>query len=119
MEVHFTARKFRSRDDLKKHAVQAVRRLDKFYDGIVRADVILSFERAVQSIKKAEVNLFVHGTVLSATETSEEFPKSVELALLKLERQLSKYKTKLRMKNKKTLRRVKEDVVGAAAGEEE
>jgi putative sigma-54 modulation protein len=99
--------------------VAAVRRLDKFFDGIVRADVILSFERTVQSIKKAEINLHVHGTVLTATETSEEFPKSVELAVLKLERQLSKYKTKLRLKNKKTLRRVKEDVSETLAGDEE
>jgi putative sigma-54 modulation protein len=119
MEIHFTARKFKARDEVKTYASDAVMRLDKYYDGIVRADIILSFERTTQSVKTAEINLHVHGATLSATETSEEFNKSIELALVKLERQLAKYKTKLRMKNKKTLRRVKENRLPAIEREEE
>lgn len=119
MELHFTARKFKARKELRQHASDAVKRLDKYYDGIVRADIILSFERPLQSVKTAEVNLHVHGAMLSATEASEDFHKSIERAIQKLERQLSKYKTKLRMKNKKTLRKVKEDVVEISEREEE
>jgi putative sigma-54 modulation protein len=119
MDIHFTARKFRARNELKRHTHDAIKKLDRFYDGIVRADVILSFERSVQSVKVAEINLYVHGTILSARESSEEFAKSVDFAIGKLERRLSKYKTKLRMKDKKTLRRVKQDGVSVTAGEEE
>jgi putative sigma-54 modulation protein len=108
METHFTARKFRAHKDTKTQALAAVQRLDRFYDGIVRCDIILSFERTSNSVKTAEINLRVHGATLSATEKSEEFMKSVELAVEKLERQLAKYKTKLRMKEKSTLRKVKE-----------
>ena len=118
MEIHFTARKFRARKEVKDHAATLVRRLDKYYDGIVRSDVILSFEGFPQSQKTAEINLHVHGTILTARETSEEFTKSLELAMDKIERQLSKYKTKLRSKNKKRLRRVKEDKVASTIGEE-
>jgi len=119
MDTHFTARKFRARADLKAYAVEEVKKLDKFYDGIVRADVILSFEKKSQSVKKAEINLHVFGSMLTATESSEEFPKSIDLAIGKLERQLAKYKTRLRMKNKKTLRLVKEQVETTEAGEDE
>ena len=108
MDTHFTARKFKARADLKKYAIEAVKKLDKYYDGILRADVILSYQRTTQSVKTAEVNLHVYGSTLSAKESSEEFLKSLELAIGKLERQLAKYKTKLRMKKKKTLRLVKE-----------
>ena len=108
METHFTARKFRAHKDVKDQALASVKRLDRFYDGIVRCDIILSYERKVNSVKTAEINLHVHGATLSATESSEEFLKSLELAVGKLERQLAKYKTKLRMKKKKTLRSVKE-----------
>ncbi|MBI5022247.1 MAG: ribosome-associated translation inhibitor RaiA [Ignavibacteriales bacterium] len=108
MEVHFTARKFKAHDTLKDHALNSVKALEKYYDGIMRGDVILSYERTANSLKSAEINLHVHGSILSAEEKSEDFDKSIELAIGKLERQLSKYKTKVRKKNKKTLRRVKE-----------
>lgn len=108
METHFTARKFRAHKDTKTQALAAVQRLDRFYDGIVRCDIILSFERTSNSVKTAEINVSVHGATLTAKEKSEEFMKSVELAVDKIERQLGKYKTKLRMKQKSTLRQVKE-----------
>jgi putative sigma-54 modulation protein len=108
METHFTARKFRAHKDIKTQALASVKRLDKFYDGIVRCDIILSFERTSNSVKTAEINLHVHGTMLAAKEKSEEFLKSVDLAVGKLERQLAKYKTRIRLKEKTTLRKVKE-----------
>jgi putative sigma-54 modulation protein len=111
MDIHFTARRFKAHDTIKEHAINAVKWLDKFYDGIVRSDIILSYERTTNSLKTAEINLHVHGTILTAREKTDEFHKSIDLAVEKLERQLAKYKTKLRMKNKKTLRRVKEKSV--------
>ncbi len=119
MDTHFTARKFKARPALKTYALGAVKKLDKYYDGIVRADIILSYERTTQSVKIAEINLHVYGSTLSAKESSEEFPKSIDLALGKLERQLAKYKTKLRMKNKRTLRKVKEQIPAISSGDEE
>ena len=50
-------------------------------------------------------------TVLTAKEKSEDFVKSIDKAIEKIERQLSKYKTKIRLKNRRTLRKVKEDSV--------
>ncbi len=114
METHFTARRFRAHKDIKTEALDAVRRLDKFYDGIVRADVILSYERTSNSVKTAEINVHVQGAVLAAQEKSEDFMKSVELAVAKLERQLAKYKTRVRMKEKTTLRKVKEGAITTA-----
>ena len=108
MQFHFTARKFRAHATLREHASDAVMRLPKYYDGIVRGDVILGYERSSNSVKWAEVTLHVHGTVLTATEKSEDFAKSIELAIAKLERQLAKYKSKIRLKDKKVLRRMKE-----------
>lgn len=111
MHIHFTARRFKAHETVRDHAIDSVKRLDKFYDGIVRADVILSYERTTNSLKTAEINLHVHGTVLFAKEKSEDFHKSIDLAVDKLERQLDKYKMKLRKKDKKQLRRVKETII--------
>jgi putative sigma-54 modulation protein len=116
MHIHFTARRFKAHESVRDHAIDSVKRLDKFYDGIVRGDVVLSFERTTNSLKTAEINLHVYGTVLFAKEKSADFHKSIDVAVEKLERQLEKYKMRLRKKNKKQLRKIKETTV---KGEEE
>ena len=110
MNVKFTARRFRAHPDIREHALGTVKKLDRYYDGIVTADIILSYERATKSIKTAEINLHVHGTVLSAKEKSEDFIKSIDATGEKLAMQLAKYKTRLRSKNKGKVRELKEKV---------
>lgn len=107
MDIHFTARRFKAHGDVRNYALEAVKKLDKYYDGIVRSDIILSFERSTNSVKTAEIIIRLGRTTLSAEEKSEDFVKSLDLAIAKLERQLEKYKTKIRKKDKQTLRDVK------------
>jgi putative sigma-54 modulation protein len=106
MQVKFTARRFRAHPDVKEHAVECVKKLDRYYDGIVTADIILSYERASNSLKTAEVNLHVYGTILSAKEKSDDYHKSIEVAVAKLEGQLTKYKSRLRQKDKSKVRSI-------------
>jgi putative sigma-54 modulation protein len=108
MNIKFTARRFRAHPDIKEHALETVKKLDRFYDGIVSADVILSFERVTKSVKTAEINLHVYGSVLSAKEKSEDFIKSIDATGEKLATQLRKYKTKLRAKDKVKARAIHE-----------
>lgn len=110
MHIKFTARRFRARLEIKEHAIDQVNKLDKFFDGIVSADVILSFEGAEKNIKIAEINLHVHGTVLTAKEKSDDFRKSIDFATEKLSMQLEKYKTKLRSKDKSKVRALKDKI---------
>ncbi len=110
MNITFTARRFRPHADIKEHALDEVKKLGKFYDGIVSANIILSFERATNSVKKSEINLHVYGTVLSATEKSEDFIKSIDKSVAKLTLQLNKYKSKLRAKDKGRVRAIQDKV---------
>ncbi len=111
MEIHFTARHFRAHPSIKEHAVETVKKLGKFFDGIRRCDIILNYERSVNSLKIAEICLHVNRTLLTAVEESDDFHKSIEVAIDKLERQLETYKSKLRSKNKKKLLRAKAKIV--------
>lgn len=104
MNIKFTARHFRPRAAVRQHAMDEVQGLGKFYDGIVSAEVILSYERAVNSIKTAEINLAVYGGILSAKERSDDYVKSIDLACAKLSQRLKKYKSKLREKDKTKVR---------------
>jgi putative sigma-54 modulation protein len=96
MRTKFTARHFRAHPPLKEYGVDSLKKLEKFYDGIVSAELILSFEKSRDSVKIAEINVSVHSKILNAVEQSEDFIKSIDLAIGKLERQLVKYKSKLR-----------------------
>lgn len=98
MNVQFTARHFKAHKGLKQYALSQVETLNKYYDGILNGSVILSFEKVKDSVKIAEINLSVYGTKLIATERSEDFYKSIDVAVNKLERQLVRYKSKRRMK---------------------
>ena len=108
MDVHFTARRFKAHREVRDHALVSIQKLDRFYDGIVRADVVLSYEHKPNSTKIAELSVRVFGVILTAKEKSQDFHKSIDLAVEKLERQLDRYKAKLRTRDKRTLRRMKE-----------
>ena len=55
---------------------------------------ILSFTHLKESEKTAEIVVKIPGKTLSVSDTSEEFEKSVSLAVEKLVKQLQKVKTK-------------------------
>lgn len=94
MNISITARKFKALDSLKEFISDEVMSLEKYYDDIMNAEVILSFQHNQNSIKVAEIILTVPGQVLKATDETEEFKKSVTSCVEKLGRQLEKLKTK-------------------------
>ncbi|HEY9187166.1 MAG TPA: ribosome-associated translation inhibitor RaiA [Bacteroidota bacterium] len=96
MNVKITARHFKAHDTLKEHAQSSIESLTKFYDGILSAEVILSYEKVQNSVKIAEITLGVNGKLLKATAKSEDFIKSIDIAVEKIESQLKKYKDKKR-----------------------
>lgn len=104
MNVQVTARRFKAHESLKDYAIKEVKRLEKFNNDINKADVILSYERAHDSVKTAEIVLHMNGHNLLAKESSDDFKKSIDLAVVKLERQLGKLKTKT-IEKKRTVKR--------------
>jgi len=103
MNISITARKFKALDSLKEFVNDEVLSLEKFYDEIMKAEVVLSFQHNQNSIKVAEIMLTVPGQVLKASEETEDFKKSVTACVEKLGRQLDKLKTK------RTVRSVPDD----------
>jgi putative sigma-54 modulation protein len=104
MDVHITARRFKAHKEIRDYALESIQRLDKYYDGIIRSDVILSFERRTNSIKTAEINIHIQGNTLSAKEKSEDFILSLDRAVEKIIKQLDKVKTKTRARKQKAPR---------------
>lgn len=94
MNITITARKFKAHDSLKSFIKDEVSTLEKFNYDILSADVILSYQNVNNSIKITEIVLQVPGQTFSATASTDDFKKSINSAVEKLERQLKKLKTK-------------------------
>ena len=93
MRINITARHFKLNDDLREYVENEVVRFKKYYEPIIDVDVILGWEK---QDRIAEINSTVYGTVLTAHERSGDMRKSIDRAVDKLERQLKKYKERLR-----------------------
>jgi putative sigma-54 modulation protein len=101
MNIRITSRKFKAKDSLKDYIKEEIKTLEKFEDRIHDVNVVLSFTHPKDSIKSAEIVLSLPGKIISVTESSEEFEKSVAIAVQKIRKQITKLKTKkiIRKKN--------------------
>lgn len=100
MNITITARKFKARETLKDFVKDEFKSLLKINDAIISADVILSYQNSHESIKKSEITIHIPGQTFVATEESEEFTKSVTVAVEKLLRQLKTLKSKRKSRAK-------------------
>lgn len=108
MTLIFTARHFKAHDTLKEFAEAELAKISKFYDGIIRSEVILSFDKAANSVKTAEV--IVHANnhhTFTAKDSSDDFKLSMESAIDKITVQIKKYKEKLK-KTKPTAKAIEQ-----------
>ncbi|MEK6650686.1 MAG: ribosome-associated translation inhibitor RaiA [Bacteroidota bacterium] len=110
MKITITSRHFKAHSSLNDYAEAAVQHLTKYYDGIVKAEVILQFEKARNSSKIAEINLSVYNAVLTGQAATADFFKSIDAASGKLTAQLKKYKERLHGRDRILVRRVREKI---------
>jgi putative sigma-54 modulation protein len=94
MNIKITARKFKAHDSLKDYIKNELLSLERFSDDLLKADVILSYQNNLNSIKIAEVVLKIPGQTLTSKVESDDFKKSVTGAVEKLRTQLQTIKSK-------------------------
>jgi len=105
MKVNFTARHFKLHETTQQQIKDKVETLEKYHTDILHIDVILYFERAVNSIKTCELNVKLRHKLLIAKENSDDFLKSADKAIDKMSAQLSKIHEK-----KKDIKRIAKQV---------
>ncbi len=104
MKINVTSRHFKAHQSIVEYAEQAAAKLDHFYDGIIKCDFILIYEKPRNSLKVAELKVAVYGTILTSVTKSDDFPKSIDMAVEKVLVQLKKYKAKLRSRDRNLVR---------------
>ena len=95
MRITITARHSKAPKELKEYAEKEVKKLKKYYDGIIDCEIILDY---VKNNKIAEINIGVYGTVLNSVVENKDIYKSIDEAVNKLERRIVKYKEKWKKK---------------------
>ncbi len=96
MSFLFTARHFKAHDSLKEFAEEGSKLFNEIYDGIIKTEVILSYDKPENSIKHAEVIVHAKNNhTFTAKESSDDFKKSIEASMAKVETQIRKFKDKL------------------------
>lgn len=96
MTFILTARHFKAHDSLKQYAEAEIEKIKKIYDGIIKSEVILSYDKPTNSIKNAEVIIHAKNQkTFKASDSSDDFQKSIEMAMIKIQTQVKKFKDKI------------------------
>src|SRR3954469_20592021 len=93
MQLNITFRHFEPIDSLKNYARDKVERAHKYLDSAGEAHVVLSLER---HLHHADITITSGPFVLRGREKSEDMYASIDLAMDKIERQLRRYKERLK-----------------------
>jgi len=97
---------------LKNYVQEKIGGLDKYLDGIIRADIDLIYDKSEKEGRQniIKVTLVVPGNDIRTEEKSDEMYASIDLIEVKLQRLIKKYKTKRNpsrfKKQKEILRRL-------------
>ena len=93
MQVHVTARHFDMDPELKRYVEDKVSRLSHFFDRVDEAHVVLSVEGHRML---AGVTVHASRAVISSEQEGTDIRSALDSALDKVERQVRKYKERLR-----------------------
>ncbi len=93
MQLNITFRNLDASDALKDYAREKIERVHKYLDRAGEAHVVLSLER---HLHHADITIHAGAFILRGREKSEDMYASIDLAMDKIERQLRRYKEKLK-----------------------
>ena len=99
MEINIQSVHFTASQQLEAFIQKKVSKLDQYFDGILSADVSLKVVKPEAAHnKEAQIRLVVPGHDLFAAKITDSFEKSIDESVQALEKQLAKFKEKIRGK---------------------
>ena len=99
MNINIQSLHFDATDKLKEFIQKKVTKLEKYSDDILTAEVILKVVKPETKMnKEASIKLNVKSDDLFASKVAESFEEAVDLSIEALEKQLVKYKEKVKTK---------------------
>ncbi|MCD4791746.1 MAG: ribosome-associated translation inhibitor RaiA [Bacteroidales bacterium] len=99
MDINVKVTNFDADKKLIEFVNGKVNKLDKYFDGIIRSEVVLNFNRSKKKFtdnKEAKIKIEIPGNDLFAEKEATSFEEAVDLTVDALEKQVKKYKSKMR-----------------------
>ena len=93
MQLNLTGQHIEITDSLRDHVNNKCEKLTRHFNKMTNVHVILSVEKQRQ---KAEATIHVSGAELFASDESENMYTSIDNLIAKLDRQIIKYKDKIK-----------------------
>jgi len=104
MELNLTFRHMEATDSLRNYAIDKIKKLKKYLDTPLSANVVLSVEKFRHI---ADVSINVDGTIIRGVEETGDMYSAIDLVVDKLEKQIKKHRSKIRQRRGEE--QVKED----------
>ena len=103
MKVIISGRHLKITEPIKEYTEEKIGRLKKYFDNILEVDVTLSVEHSKTEgdLHKADGLLFANGTKIRVEAENNDLYAAIDELSDVLERQVKKYKEKLKDHNKK------------------
>ena len=95
MQLSHTFRNFDSSDDLKEYSREKLERINKYFPDPIKAHIVYSQQRGYLSVVDVQITLH-NGLLVKGIESTEDFHSSIDLVMAKIERQLRRYKDRIR-----------------------
>lgn len=95
MNIQITGKNIELTDAIRSYVEKKVTKVKKYFDQVIDVQVILDVQKNVHI---AEILVNAKGVFLKGLEKSEDLYASIDLAIDKIDRQLVKYKEKLKDK---------------------
>ena len=92
MQINVSGRQIEVTDSLRDYAAEKIGRVQKHFDHVITAHVVLHVER---KLHKADATLHATGTTLAASAEAADMYAAIDLLADKLNRQVLKHKEKL------------------------
>lgn len=101
MQLSVTFRQMEATDALKDYARERMERIKKYFPDPIAVHVVMSTERGYKH--RVDVTMQLHnGLTVAGREASESMFSSIDLVIAKIERQVRRYKEKLRTHKART-----------------
>lgn len=94
MKTSFTSRHFEASKRLHEYSVETVKKLEKFFDGIIDCDIVMLPNEDHDEPSQAELIVKVPNDLLTVSETAPTYEQALLKSIDTMKRQLIRYKEK-------------------------
>ncbi len=96
MAVRITGHHVEVTEQIRNYIEKEITRLDKFFDGIIDVEVLLKQDTKHNHLKEVGIMVKVYEHKLTAKANDQDILKAFDKSLTKVEKQLIKFKDKLK-----------------------